>query len=166
VRPQPLPPASSCPAAPSSHPNPHTYRTRSPPPIHLTCLRGVRAGSQGGPRERDCPTHGVDPLVSAPQRSLSRRRGGGQQQQGSGSSAPSSSALCSCLVPCRRSSLWDPLLLLLVNRSLRFLEIDPKAWARLEKTAASTEAKQHIGTVHQSPPFPSHSDRVSDYVRT
>jgi hypothetical protein len=75
---------------------------------------------------------------------------------GSGSSAPSSGALCSCPVPCRRSSLWDPLLLLLlVSRSLRFLEIDPKAWAGLEKTAASTEAKHHIGTVRQSPPFPS-----------
>jgi hypothetical protein len=62
--------------------------------------------------------------------------------------------------------LMDPLLLLLVNRSLRFLEIDPKAWDGLEETVASTEAKHHIGTVRQSPPFPSHSDRVSDYVRT
>jgi hypothetical protein len=89
-----------------------------------------------------------------------------RNNSGSGSSAPSSGALCSCPVPYCRSSLWDPLLLLHVNRSLRFLEIGPKAWVGLEKTVASTEAKHHIGTVRQSPPFPSHSDRVSDYVRT
>jgi hypothetical protein len=38
-------PASSRPTAPSSHPNPHTYRTLSPSPIHLTCPRRMRAGS-------------------------------------------------------------------------------------------------------------------------
>lgn len=37
-----------------------------------------------------------------------------------------------------------------VNRdtvSCRFLEIDPKAWAGVEKTAASSDPKHHIGAV-------------------
>jgi hypothetical protein len=49
----------------------------------------------------------------------------------------------------------DSLLLLLANRLLRFLVIDPKVWAGLEEIAASTEAKNHISAVRQSPPFPS-----------
>jgi hypothetical protein len=30
---------------------------------------------------------------------------------------------------------------------LRFLEIDPKAWPGVEKTAASSDPKHHIGAV-------------------
>jgi len=31
--------------------------------------------------------------------------------------------------------------------SCRFLEIDPKAWVGVEKTAASSDPKHHIGAV-------------------
>jgi hypothetical protein len=35
--------------------------------------------------------------------------------------------------------------------SCRFLEIDPKAWAGVEKTAASSDPKHHIGAVRIEP---------------